>query len=99
MDGAFFAFNRGDNFVKKEYDLVMNFSWLGTLEIVSLILVATMGYVFSLFWHLATQHNPQLAKKKVYAISPSPAQIRSEAISSLFTPIHALLMLAFGALG
>jgi len=77
----------------------MNLSWLRTYDIISLILVAIMGFVFSLFWSLSIRYNPRLAKKKIYAITPASAQIRSEALSSLFTPIHALLMLGFGALG
>ncbi len=77
----------------------MNLQWLGPVEIVSLILVATMGYVFSFGWQLALKHSPALANRKIYDLVPPRTQVKSEVLSSLFTPIHAVLMFSFGAFG
>jgi sterol desaturase/sphingolipid hydroxylase (fatty acid hydroxylase superfamily) len=71
----------------------------GTAEIIVLLVIATLGHVMALVWYIAAKNNWRMCELTIYDLPFKPDQIRRELRNSIHTPIHAVLLAAFLALG
>jgi len=72
---------------------------LTAAEIAMLLVIATLGHVLALLWHLAGRWNWRICERVIYDLPINNDQIRRELRSSLHTPIHAVILAAFLYLG
>jgi Delta7-sterol 5-desaturase len=63
-----------------------------TPELVLLLIIATLGHLMALFWHLAVTRKWKICERVIYDLPISKEQIRRELRNSLHAPIHALLL-------
>lgn len=68
-------------------------------EIATLLVIATLGHVMAAIWYLAYRREWTVCRKKIYALKISDKQLRRELINSIHTPIHAVILAGFLALG
>ena len=68
-------------------------------EIITLLVIATLGHVMALFWYAAFQNKWKICERTIYDLPISDQQIKREMKNSLHSPIHALIMAAFLAFG
>ncbi|MBV2091693.1 MAG: sterol desaturase family protein [Candidatus Thiodiazotropha sp. (ex Ctena orbiculata)] len=72
---------------------------LTTTEIAVLVIVALLGHVMALFWHLAEKRDSPLCRTRIYDVPLKKGQLQREFKNSVLTPLHAVLlgaMLGFG---
>lgn len=62
------------------------------LEWLVLIAVAALGHVMALIWHLADRYRWPLCQRRIYDLEIGDKQIRREAVNSIHTPLHAVLL-------
>jgi len=72
---------------------------LSTREIVTLLVIATLGHVMASLWYLAHKYKLKLCERTIYDLPISGEQIRREAKNSLHAPMHAVILAAFLYLG
>lgn len=63
-----------------------------TLEILALLIIATLGHAMALFWYLAVTHEWKICERIIYDLPISRDQIRRELKNSLHAPIHAVVL-------
>lgn len=68
-------------------------------QIIVLAVVALTGHVMALFWYFAIRYKAGFCTTRIYDIPFPAGQLRREIISSLSTPIHAVMLAALLALG
>jgi sterol desaturase/sphingolipid hydroxylase (fatty acid hydroxylase superfamily) len=62
------------------------------MEILTLLVVATLGHAMAALWYAAHRGRWGLCKRRIYDIEISDKQMRREFVNSLHTPIHAVLL-------
>lgn len=72
---------------------------LTAAEIAMLLVIAALGHVLALLWHLAGRWKWRICERVIYDLPINNDQIRRELRSSLHTPIHAVILAAFLYLG
>jgi sterol desaturase/sphingolipid hydroxylase (fatty acid hydroxylase superfamily) len=65
------------------------------LDIVLLIVIATLGHVMAGIWYAAYKGQWEICNVRIYNIKIDDKQIRREMINSLHTPIHAVFLAGF----
>ncbi len=69
------------------------------LQIVTLLVIATLGHLMALFWYLADKNRWKICERTIYDLPISEEQIRREMKNSLHTPMHAVILAVFLYLG
>jgi len=70
-----------------------------TPEIVVLLVIAVLGHVMALMWHLADRARWKLCERTIYDLPIGEDQIKRELRNSLHAPTHAVILAAFLYLG
>jgi sterol desaturase/sphingolipid hydroxylase (fatty acid hydroxylase superfamily) len=70
-----------------------------TAQIVVLLVIATLGHAMGLFWYLAVTRRWKISQRTIYDLPINQKQIRRELKNSIHTPIHAVMLAGFLALG
>jgi sterol desaturase/sphingolipid hydroxylase (fatty acid hydroxylase superfamily) len=68
-------------------------------EIITLLVVGTLGHAMAFIWYLAFKNKWKVCERTIYALPISDEQIRREMKSSIHTPIHAVFLALFLAMG
>jgi sterol desaturase/sphingolipid hydroxylase (fatty acid hydroxylase superfamily) len=68
---------------------------MGSYEIASLLIIATLGHVMAAVWYAAYKGNWAICERKIYDIAINEKQLRRELLNSLHTPIHAVILAGF----
>jgi lathosterol oxidase len=63
-----------------------------TLQVIVLLIIATLGHVMALVWYLAGARGWSIAATTIYDLPISREQIRRELRNSLHAPMHAVLL-------
>jgi len=69
------------------------------MEILVLIVVAVLGHVMAVLWHIAERRNSQLCRTRIYDVPLKKDQVRRDLKNSVLTPIHAVILGAMLGLG
>jgi len=64
-------------------------------QLVTLFVIATLGHVMALFWHLANKNRWKICERTIYDLPISEEQTRREMKNSLHTPMHAVILAVF----
>ena len=68
---------------------------MSTAQILSLLLIATLGHVMAGIWYAAYKGNWSICDRRIYDIPIQDKQLRRELKNSLHTPIHAVILAGF----
>jgi sterol desaturase/sphingolipid hydroxylase (fatty acid hydroxylase superfamily) len=68
-------------------------------NIAVLLLIATLGHAMAFFWYAALKRQWPICRRTIYALPINERQIRREFVNSLHTPVHAVILAGFLALG
>jgi hypothetical protein len=68
---------------------------MSTAEILSLLLIATLGHVMAGIWYAAYKGNWSICDRRIYDVPIQDKQLRRELKNSLHTPIHAVILAGF----
>ena len=63
-----------------------------TLELMVLIVVATLGHILAGFWYLAKLKHWKITERTIFDLPVNSKQLRRELLNSLHTPMHAVLL-------
>lgn len=63
-----------------------------TLELVLLLVVATIGHVMALFWLSVEKFEIDMARVRIYDLPTKNPQLRRELRNSIHTPMHAIIL-------
>ena len=64
---------------------------MSTAEILSLLVIATLGHVMAGIWYAAYKGNWSICDRRIYDVPIQDEQLRRELKNSLHTPIHAVI--------
>jgi Delta7-sterol 5-desaturase len=64
-----------------------------------LLLIATLGHAMALLWYVALKKRWKICERTIYALPINDRQLWREFKNSLHTPIHAVILAGFLALG
>jgi Delta7-sterol 5-desaturase len=70
-----------------------------TPQVVILLLIATLGHVMALVWHVADKCRWRICERTIYDLPIGAEQIRREIRNSLHAPMHAVILASFLCLG
>ena len=70
-----------------------------TATIAVLLLIATLGHAMAFLWYAALKNDWTICRRTIYALPINERQMKREFMNSLHTPIHAVVLAAFLALG
>jgi sterol desaturase/sphingolipid hydroxylase (fatty acid hydroxylase superfamily) len=70
-----------------------------TLELVVLLVIATIGHVMAFIWFLAGRYKWKISERTIYDLPINDKQMRREFKNSLHTPSHAVILFGFLYLG
>jgi lathosterol oxidase len=65
----------------------------------ALLLIAVLGHVMAFVWYLAAKYKWRVTQPAIYDLPLKRDQIRRELKNSLYSPIHAVILLVFLSLG
>lgn len=68
-------------------------------EWIFLGIIALLGHAMALLWHVAKSRNWRICERTIYELPVKGRQLRRELLNSIHTPIHAVILGAFLALG
>jgi lathosterol oxidase len=66
-----------------------------TLQIVTLLLVATLGHAMAFFWYVALNSKWKICERTIYDLPINEQQLKREIKNSLHTPMHAVILAGF----
>lgn len=68
---------------------------LTTPQVVTLLLIATLGHLMASFWYLAGRYRWKICERTIYDLPIGAEQIKREIKNSLHAPMHAVILAAF----
>jgi sterol desaturase/sphingolipid hydroxylase (fatty acid hydroxylase superfamily) len=70
-----------------------------TPQVLTLLLIATLGHLMALSWYLADKYRWKICDRAIYDLPIGAEQIKREMKNSLHAPMHAVILAVFLSLG